>query len=111
MAPRWAAGWASSARAGAVDKAAGYLAAKKVAAKPSAVDKAAAYLAAKKAAAKPAETDVEAKLQDARASVLAGKANPKQAAAKQYLELRKKQQAAHAYLAARRATEADEIEE
>ena len=42
---------------------------------------------------------------DAKAAVLAAKAGPKQAAAKKYLDLRKKQQKAAEYLAAKKRKE------
>ena len=68
----------------------------------AAVDKAAAYLKAKQAAGKTKEAP---ELRDAQAALLAAQKGPKQAAAKQFLELRKKQQAAAAYLAAKKAAE------
>jgi len=75
-------------------------AAKKQAAR---VDAAAAYLKAKQASQQPVGKDAQAALQDSRAALLTGKAGPKQAAAQTYLALRKKQQAADAYLQAKRA--------
>ena len=79
-------------------------AAKKQAAR---VDAAALYLKAKQASQQPVGKDSQAALQDARASIAAGKAGPKQAAAKKYLALRKKQQAADEYLKAKREKEGD----
>ena len=66
------------------------------------VDAAAAYLQAKQASQQPVGKEAAAAVQDSKAALLASKVGPKQAAAQQYLALRKKQQAAEAYLAKRK---------
>ena len=74
-------------------------------AKASAVEAAAAYLKAKQAAQQPMGKDAKAKIQDAKAALLANKGGAKSAAAAKYLALRKKQQAAEAYLEAKKKKE------
>ena len=78
--------------------------------KAAAVDAAAAYLKAKQAANQPIGRDAQATLQDSRAALLAKQpgGGAKADAAKKYVALRKKQQAAQAYLAAKKAKEGGE---
>ena len=68
------------------------------------MEAAAAYLKAKQAAQQPMGKDAKAKIQDAKAALLANKGERSAAAAK-YLALRKKQQAAEAYLEAKKKKE------
>ena len=85
------------------------------ASKASAAEKAAAYLKAKQAASgQPVSAAAAAKLQDAQAALLARKGaggGAKAAAAAKYLEMRRKQQAAEAYLEEKEKGEQGNIEQ
>ena len=81
---------------------------------PTAAEKAAAYLKAKQATQQPVSTAASARVQDAQAALLASKGaaagGPKAAAAAKYLEMRRKQKAAEAYLEEKRVKRGQQAE-